>query len=53
MLTSTQYDEEVVVKGWVRTKRGSKNVVFLAMNDGSSIHTIQIVVNVEELDKSF
>lgn len=53
LLTSTQYDEEVVVKGWVRTKRGSKNVVFLAMNDGSSIHTIQIVVNVEELGEEF
>lgn len=49
LLTSTQYDKEVVVKGWVRTKRGSKNVVFLAMNDGSTIHTIQVVANVEEL----
>ena len=33
----------VCVKGWVRTKRGSKNVAFIALNDGSTINNIQIV----------
>ncbi|MDF1676807.1 MAG: asparagine--tRNA ligase [Vicingaceae bacterium] len=36
--------EEVTVMGWVRTKRGSKNVAFIALNDGSTIKNIQIVV---------
>ena len=35
--------EEVLVKGWVRTKRGNKNVAFIALNDGSTIHNLQIV----------
>ena len=34
---------EVVAKGWVRTKRGNKNVAFIALNDGSSVNNIQIV----------
>ncbi len=34
---------EVLVKGWVRTKRGNKNVAFIAINDGSTINNIQIV----------
>ncbi|MDR1672088.1 MAG: asparagine--tRNA ligase [Bacteroidales bacterium] len=37
---------DVLVKGWVRTKRGNKNVAFLAVNDGSVIHNLQIVVDV-------
>tara|TARA_B100001057_G_C22853115_1_gene951758 strand:+ start:300 stop:1739 length:1440 start_codon:yes stop_codon:yes gene_type:complete len=37
-------DKLVSLKGWVRTKRGSKNVSFIALNDGSSIHNIQVVV---------
>lgn len=43
---------EVNVKGWVRTKRASKNVAFIALNDGSTIHNVQIVVNVELVDKA-
>jgi asparaginyl-tRNA synthetase len=35
--------QTVTVKGWVRTKRESKNAVFIAINDGSTIHTIQAV----------
>ena len=34
---------EVLVKGWVRTKRGNKNVAFIALNDGSTIHNLQVV----------
>ena len=36
---------DVVVKGWVRTKRGNKNVAFIALNDGSTINNIQVVVD--------
>jgi len=46
LLNSNEYDTNVVVKGWVRTKRGSKNVAFIALNDGSTINNIQIVVDV-------
>ncbi|MBI5219970.1 MAG: asparagine--tRNA ligase [Bacteroidia bacterium] len=37
---------DVTIKGWVRTRRGNKNVSFIALNDGSIIHTIQIVADV-------
>lgn len=40
-------DSEVNVKGWVRTRRGNKNVAFIALNDGSVIHSIQVVVDVQ------
>ncbi len=38
---------EVLAKGWVRTKRGNKQVKFIALNDGSTINNIQIVANTE------
>jgi asparaginyl-tRNA synthetase len=40
--------EEYLVKGWVRTRRGSKQVSFIALNDGSVIHNLQIVADVEK-----
>jgi asparaginyl-tRNA synthetase len=46
LLRSEAYDSEVNVKGWVRTKRGNKNVAFIAINDGSVIHNIQVVADV-------
>ncbi|NVN95922.1 MAG: asparagine--tRNA ligase [Bacteroidetes bacterium] len=39
------------VKGWVRTKRGNKNIAFIALNDGSIIHSIQIVVDLANFDE--
>ena len=36
---------DICVKGWVRTKRGNKNVAFIAINDGSIIHNIQVVAD--------
>ena len=36
---------DVLAKGWVRTKRGNKEIAFIAMNDGSTIKNIQIVVD--------
>ena len=38
-----QPGSDVTVKGWVRTKRGNKNVSFIALNDGSTIRNMQIV----------
>ncbi|GAB4303516.1 MAG: asparagine--tRNA ligase [Marinilabiliales bacterium] len=43
LLKSGEIDSKVMVQGWVRTKRDSKNVVFIALNDGSTINNIQIV----------
>ena len=43
--------EEVVVKGWVRTKRGNKNVTFIALNDGSCLANIQIVADPSAFDE--
>lgn len=45
LLQSTETGIEVTVKGWVRTKRGNKNVNFIALNDGSTIHSLQIVAD--------
>ena len=50
-LKSTDYDSQVVVKGWVRTKRGNKNVAFIALNDGSCVANIQIVVDLAKADE--
>ncbi|MBQ2702815.1 MAG: asparagine--tRNA ligase [Alistipes sp.] len=51
LLKSTDYDSQVVVKGWVRTKRGNKNVAFIALNDGSCVANIQIVVDLAKADE--
>ena len=42
----------VCVKGWVRTKRGNKAVSFIALNDGSTIHNIQIVADNDKFEAS-
>ena len=39
------------IKGWVRTKRGNKNVAFIALNDGSTIHSIQVVADLAGFDE--
>jgi len=48
LLESRDFGSEVLVQGWVRTKRGSKNVAFIALNDGSTINNVQVVVDVDE-----
>ncbi|MDR1347985.1 MAG: asparagine--tRNA ligase [Prevotellaceae bacterium] len=50
LLQSKDYGKTVCVKGWVRTKRGNKNVIFIAVNDGSTIKNIQIVADVAKFD---
>ena len=52
LLTSTEVDREVNVKGWVRTKRGNKNIAFVALNDGSTINNIQIVIDIANFDEN-
>ena len=47
-LFNQQPGSEVTVKGWVRTKRGNKNVSFIALNDGSTIRNMQIVCSGEK-----
>lgn len=42
-------DAEITVMGWVRTKRGSKNVAFIALNDGSTINNLQLVVDLDKI----
>ena len=37
-LLKSEPGKEVLAKGWVRTKRGNKNVAFIALNDGSTIN---------------
>ena len=44
LLKRTDFGSQINVKGWVRSKRGSKNVSFIALNDGSTIKNVQIVV---------
>jgi asparaginyl-tRNA synthetase len=51
LLQSTEVDREVNVKGWVRTKRGNKKIAFVALNDGSTINNIQIVIDVANFDE--
>lgn len=47
-LLNMQAGVEVLAKGWVRTKRGNKEIVFIALNDGSTIKNIQIVADKNE-----
>lgn len=50
LLSRKDFGAEVCVKGWVRTRRGSKSVNFIALNDGSTIKNIQVVADVEKFD---
>ncbi|MCQ2375507.1 MAG: asparagine--tRNA ligase [Salinivirgaceae bacterium] len=51
VLKSGAVGSEVVVMGWVRTKRDSKTVVFIAINDGSTINNVQVVADVTNFDE--
>lgn len=52
LIKSPTLNQEVVVKGWVRTKRGNKSVSFIAINDGSCIQNIQIVADAEKFSSA-
>ncbi|MDL2231226.1 asparagine--tRNA ligase [Porphyromonadaceae bacterium OttesenSCG-928-L07] len=51
LLQSGQVNKEVELNGWVRTKRGNKQVNFIALNDGSTINSIQVVVEMEHFSE--
>ena len=48
ILQRNDFGTDVMVMGWVRTKRSSKNVAFIAMNDGSTIKNVQVVVEMND-----
>ncbi len=52
VLRRTDFGAEVNVKGWVRTHRSSKAVDFIALNDGSTIKNVQIVVDPSAFDEN-
>jgi len=52
LLASDKTGEDVLVKGWVRTKRGNKNIAFIALNDGSTINNIQVVADTSKFDEN-
>jgi asparaginyl-tRNA synthetase len=52
LLSSHETGSEVLVKGWVRTKRGNKNIIFIALNDGSTINNIQVVAEASLFDEN-
>jgi asparaginyl-tRNA synthetase len=52
LLATTQVGKRACVKGWVRTKRISKNVVFIALNDGSVLHNLQVVTAPSQLSEA-
>ena len=51
LLKRRDFGAMVNVKGWVRTRRGSKQVNFIALNDGSTINNVQIVVDLANFDE--
>ncbi len=52
-LKSSAFGLDINIKGWVRTRRGNKNVSFVALNDGSTINNIQIVIDLSKFDEDF
>ena len=46
-LLRTDFGSTIKVCGWVRSKRGNKNIAFIALNDGSTIKNIQIVADLQ------
>ncbi len=51
LLKRTDFGASVNVKGWVRTRRGSKKVNFIALNDGSTINNVQLVIDLGNFDE--
>lgn len=49
ILNKAEIGKVVTAKGWVKTKRQSKNVAFIALNDGSTINNIQIVIDYNDI----
>ncbi len=47
LLASVETNRDVLLKGWVRTRRGNSQVAFIAVNDGTIIHSIQVVADLD------
>lgn len=52
-LKSSDFGSSVTVKGWVRTRRGNKHLSFIALNDGTSINSIQVVADGSRFTEEF
>lgn len=50
LLASKEFGKDFLLKGWVRTKRGNNKVAFVALNDGTTIRNIQVVVDMAGFD---
>ncbi|MDH6355763.1 asparaginyl-tRNA synthetase [Dysgonomonas sp. PH5-45] len=53
LLRREDFGATVSAKGWVRTRRGNKQVSFIALNDGSTINNIQVVVDSEKFGEEY
>ncbi len=51
VLSTSPKGKEICVKGWVRTRRGNKNVAFIALNDGSTFYSLQLVAELSGFDE--
>ncbi len=51
LFTDREVNTDVLLKGWVRTKRGNKQVAFIAVNDGTIIHSIQVVADTDKFSE--
>ncbi len=47
LLASVETNRDVLLKGWVRTRRGNSQLAFIAVNDGTIIHSIQVVADLD------
>lgn len=52
LLTTSQAGAWACVSGWVKTKRAGKEIIFITMNDGSTLHNLQVVANAEQVSEN-
>jgi asparaginyl-tRNA synthetase len=52
ILNEKNTGKEFFVKGWVRTKRGNKQIAFITLNDGTTINNLQVVADVPKFDET-
>ena len=51
LFSGIDLNKEVLLKGWVRTKRGNKQVAFIAVNDGTTLQNMQVVADAEKFSE--
>ena len=51
LLKREDFGTKVNIKGWVRTRRGNKQVSFIALNDGTTINNVQVVIDLTNFDE--